>query len=409
MKTKPLTFLLSLAFLFLFSGSVYGDNFQDGLDAYQINDYQKAARLWLPLAEQGDAIAQSNLGNMYRKGQGVPQNYKEAYKWYHLSAKQGLASGQSNLGDMYSLGLGVSQDYKEALTWYRLAAEQGNIDAKEKLSLLLAGSKDARDYFERDTSKAQNVVESSPLDLSSKEKSMKNHSNHFSNCTKEKVNFIEFKNLVIYPMKATLTCLLSPLSSTKPRLKSKTDWKFDRDVTDNQLAELDSSDKDVLLLYDSMFDESYAESVYPLKEGLIKHNENGQAIVFTAPESDVGVTHIKQISSEYIVVRASSHTWQSAYLVSTDLKKMSYLTNGSVEVVNLDKLIFKSRERKNHWKEGGAFWYTAILDRNGGIIDIDNEDLDPKYKACFSKSDFLKKSYIEELPKSVRDIVCVTQ
>ena len=33
MKT-PLTFLLSLTFLFLFSGSVYGDDFQDGLDAY---------------------------------------------------------------------------------------------------------------------------------------------------------------------------------------------------------------------------------------------------------------------------------------------------------------------------------------------------------------------------------------
>ena len=29
MKTKPLTFLLALTFLFLFSGSVYGDNFQE--------------------------------------------------------------------------------------------------------------------------------------------------------------------------------------------------------------------------------------------------------------------------------------------------------------------------------------------------------------------------------------------
>ena len=33
MKTK-LTFLLALTFLFLFSGSVYGDDFQDGWDAY---------------------------------------------------------------------------------------------------------------------------------------------------------------------------------------------------------------------------------------------------------------------------------------------------------------------------------------------------------------------------------------
>ena len=32
-KTKPLTFLLALTFLFLFSGSVYGDDFEDAMDA----------------------------------------------------------------------------------------------------------------------------------------------------------------------------------------------------------------------------------------------------------------------------------------------------------------------------------------------------------------------------------------
>ena len=32
MKTKPLSFLLALTFLFLFSGSVFGDDFQDGFE-----------------------------------------------------------------------------------------------------------------------------------------------------------------------------------------------------------------------------------------------------------------------------------------------------------------------------------------------------------------------------------------
>jgi len=40
-KIKP-TFLLSLTFLFLFSGSVYGDDFQDGFDAYNRKDYKTA-------------------------------------------------------------------------------------------------------------------------------------------------------------------------------------------------------------------------------------------------------------------------------------------------------------------------------------------------------------------------------
>jgi len=56
MKSK-LTFLLALTFLFLFSGSVYGDDFQDGLDAHERKDYKTAYKLWLPLAEQGNAFA----------------------------------------------------------------------------------------------------------------------------------------------------------------------------------------------------------------------------------------------------------------------------------------------------------------------------------------------------------------
>jgi len=44
MKTKPLSFLLSLAFLFLVSSSsvVLADDFQDGLDAYDRKDYKEA-------------------------------------------------------------------------------------------------------------------------------------------------------------------------------------------------------------------------------------------------------------------------------------------------------------------------------------------------------------------------------
>ncbi len=58
MKT-PLTFLLALTFLFLFSGSVYGGDLEDGWDAYQKQDYKTAHRLWLPLAEQGNAEAET--------------------------------------------------------------------------------------------------------------------------------------------------------------------------------------------------------------------------------------------------------------------------------------------------------------------------------------------------------------
>ena len=142
MKTK-LTFLLSLTFLFLFSSSsvVFGDDFQDGLDAVQRQDYKTAYKLWLPLAEQGDATAQFYFGSLYNDGIGVPQNYKEAVKWFRLSAEQGHAKAQYNLGVTYDKGLGVPQDYKEAVRLYRLSAEQGDASAQFNLGFMYGTGK----------------------------------------------------------------------------------------------------------------------------------------------------------------------------------------------------------------------------------------------------------------------------
>jgi len=123
MKTKQLTFLLALTFLFLFSGSsvVFGGDFQDGVDAYKRQDYKTAYKLWLPLAEQGDANAQFNFGWMHYKGRGVPQNDKEAIKWYRLAAEQGIPQAQFNLGEMYYKGKGVPQDSEAARKWMKLS------------------------------------------------------------------------------------------------------------------------------------------------------------------------------------------------------------------------------------------------------------------------------------------------
>ena len=72
-------------------------------------------------AKQGDGLAQYNLGVIYAKGFGVPQDYKEAVRWYTLAAEhshQGQAASQFSLGIMYDVGQGVPQDYKEAVRWY---------------------------------------------------------------------------------------------------------------------------------------------------------------------------------------------------------------------------------------------------------------------------------------------------
>ncbi len=50
-------------------------------EAYERGEYESAYREWFPLAEQGDAVAQYNLGLMYDNGLGVQQDLAEAVKW----------------------------------------------------------------------------------------------------------------------------------------------------------------------------------------------------------------------------------------------------------------------------------------------------------------------------------------
>jgi TPR repeat protein len=47
-------------------------------------------------ADQGLAEAQSNLGFMYEKGEGVPEDDVQAYKWWNLAAAQGDDAAKRN-------------------------------------------------------------------------------------------------------------------------------------------------------------------------------------------------------------------------------------------------------------------------------------------------------------------------
>ena len=87
-------------------------------------------------AEQGDAVAQYLLGRMYYFGEGVPQDYKEAEKWFRKSAEQGYEYAQFDLGLMYYDSEAVPQDYKEAEKWFRKSAEQGNADAQYMMGFM---------------------------------------------------------------------------------------------------------------------------------------------------------------------------------------------------------------------------------------------------------------------------------
>ena len=110
--------------------------FEEGMVAYNRGDYATAFREMKPSAEDGNANAQHNLGFMYKKGLGVPQDYDKALKWYRSAAEQDHTGAQNNIGFMYANGQGVPQNYAEALKWYRKAASQSNADAQNNLGFM---------------------------------------------------------------------------------------------------------------------------------------------------------------------------------------------------------------------------------------------------------------------------------
>ena len=63
---------------------------------------------------------------MYNNGNGVPQDYEEAVRWYQLAAEQGHSKAQGNLGAMYAFGNGVMKDYVYAHMWGNIASMNGN-------------------------------------------------------------------------------------------------------------------------------------------------------------------------------------------------------------------------------------------------------------------------------------------
>ena len=83
-----------------FASPVAAGPFEDGNAAYDRKDYATALRFYRPLADQGHAEAQFNLGLMYSNGRGVPQDYAAAVSWYRKAADQGDAAAQFNLGLM---------------------------------------------------------------------------------------------------------------------------------------------------------------------------------------------------------------------------------------------------------------------------------------------------------------------
>jgi hypothetical protein len=107
-------------------------------------DYATARRLWRPLADNDEPVAQFSLGILCEKGLGGPRDDAQAVKWFRKAADLGFGRAQFSLGMMYLSGRGVVQDDREGAMWVRLAADQGVPQAEFNLGVLYENGQGVR-------------------------------------------------------------------------------------------------------------------------------------------------------------------------------------------------------------------------------------------------------------------------
>jgi len=106
--------------------------------AYERKDFAAALAVWRPLAEQGNAEAETLLGAMYWRGEGVPRDHAEAARWYLRAAAKGYARAQNDIGFMYGFGEGIPPaDNVQAYKWLSLAVANYTAKNQDRLDQAL--------------------------------------------------------------------------------------------------------------------------------------------------------------------------------------------------------------------------------------------------------------------------------
>jgi TPR repeat protein len=110
-----------------------GMRYLDGSHGFNMN-LPEGVRYMQMAAEKEYAPAQCELGVIYDKGQGVPQDWDKVFHWSLLAANQGHATAQYYVGlAYYEGGLGVDKDIDQAFIWWQISADLGFHEAQYNL------------------------------------------------------------------------------------------------------------------------------------------------------------------------------------------------------------------------------------------------------------------------------------
>ncbi|MFD2205792.1 tetratricopeptide repeat protein [Kiloniella antarctica] len=119
--------VISVLIASFFGGGIsFAQDLQKGAQAFFEKNYDVAYQELMPLAEEGEPMAEFLIGSMYSEGLGLPQDRKTGFVWMRRAADHGNVYAQALIGAMYRYGKGIPKDYDKAFKYFSLAADQGS-------------------------------------------------------------------------------------------------------------------------------------------------------------------------------------------------------------------------------------------------------------------------------------------
>ena len=115
---KKLAAIIVLSFAF--AGTASADALNDAMAEYEAANYKAALAGFKPLAEQGNATAQTYMGILLNGGgsYSIARDRKEALKWFTKAVEQGDAEGQFKFGNFYTMEYPeTKENLEESVKW----------------------------------------------------------------------------------------------------------------------------------------------------------------------------------------------------------------------------------------------------------------------------------------------------
>jgi TPR repeat protein len=123
--------------------------FNEGVLAFESEDYPAALKEFMPLAKTGQPAAMTYVGRIFEE----QDKLAEAAVWYQKAAQKGFADAQTQLAQLYESGEGVPKDEARAMELYAKAAAQGDDEAQlalgEHAEDDLNDNKTAQQWYEK--------------------------------------------------------------------------------------------------------------------------------------------------------------------------------------------------------------------------------------------------------------------